>query len=157
MRTGFPPGARVCGATGLSIVPSTGQQAWRIAKTARGPLNPPVRSADTARSGWGRFDTPGGRTAYFSSTRECAFAEVLAYLRRSLGTADSLAKDAAALGLTVQELIAVTEEEWSVTGHMAPGHLPRAWRHERSLYELELPRRGWWVDLATPESIANRR
>lgn len=148
------PGARRCRATGLTLVPATGQNAWRIAKSARGPLHPPLRPASTHRSGWGRFDATGRRTAYLASTRECAYAEVLAYLRRNLSSGDPLAKDAAALGMSVAQFVAEVESDWATSGHMPPGHLPRGWRSERLLYELNLPSAGHWVDLATPDSLA---
>ena len=147
-------GSRQCAKTGLMVVPATSQTVWRIAKTVHGSLNPPLRHGGDDRSGWGRFDVDGGETAYFASTPECAYAEVLAYLRRRLGEADSLAKDAAAVGLSITEFAAAVEKDWKNAGHSPPGYVPRYWRDERGLYEMTLPAAGWWVDLATPGSIA---
>lgn len=154
--TPLPPTARVCASTGLVLLPSDGLRVWRVAKVAYGPLGPLPRPVDPHGdpASWGRFDTRGGRALYVAATRECAYAEVLAYLRRWLGQADSLAKDAAFLGLTQGELAAIIEEEWTGRGHMRPGHLPEGWRVERALYHLVLPTAGWWVLLEHPTSIA---
>lgn len=98
--------------------------------------------------------TCGSRTLYLAETRECAYAEVLAYFRRRLGQADVLAKDARFLGLDPASLSALVEHEWSRRGHLPPGYLPAGWRAERSLYQIRLPSSGWWVQLEHPESIA---
>lgn len=154
--TPLPVSGRICARTGLVLLPATGQQVWRVAKTAYGPLSPPPRPAenDVDRAGWGRFDVPGARTVYAGSTAECAYAEVLAYYRRRLGDRDPLAADAAAVGLTPTELAAAVTAEWADRGHMRPGELAVGWRAERSLYRLRLPANGWWVQLEHPDSMA---
>lgn len=154
--TALPDGARICSVTGLVLVPAASETGWRIAKTSYGPLNPPLRSndPDADPASWGRFDTRGGRTVYLAATRECAFAEVLAYQRRKLGERDSLAKDAAFLGLEVADLVATVEHEWQDRGHPPPGHVGKGWRTERAMYEIPLPDKGWWVLLEHPDSIA---
>ena len=149
------PGARVCARTGLVLVPSAGEPAYRVALSLYGPLNPPARGPVGADvSSWSRYDTYDGRTVYTASTRGCAFDEVLAGFRRWLGARDSLAKDAAAVGLSVPEFLRAVEEDWADLGVMLPGHLPRAWRTARLLYTVTHPRSGWWVILDTAESIA---
>jgi len=149
------PGARVCARTGLVLVPSAGQAAYRVALSSYGPLNPPVRGpVGSDVSSWSRYDTYDGRTVYAASTRGCAFDEVLAGFRRRLGTRDSLARDAAAVGLSVPEFLRAVDEDWAELGVMFPGHLPRAWRTARLLYTVTHPRSGWWVILDTAESIA---
>jgi hypothetical protein len=57
-------------------------------------------------SSWSRYDTHDGCTIYTASTPGCAFDEVLAGFRRRLGARDSLAGDAAAVGLSVPEVSA---------------------------------------------------
>ena len=131
----LPAGGRVCRATGLVLIPAQPGIVVRVAKTSYGPLNPPVRAnePDVDCSGWGRWDTHGGRTVYAAGTRECAFAEVLAYYRRRLGTGDPLTADAAFLRLSAAELVALVEAEWQHRGHLPPGHLAQGWRHERAV------------------------
>lgn len=142
--TPLPSNGRICTRTGLVLVPAAGQQVWRVAKTAYGPLNPPLRPVegieDTA--GWSRFDVPDARTVYAASTAECAYAEVLAYHRRRLGDQDPLVADAIAVGLTATELAAEVTTEWGDRGHMRPGELALGWRAERTLYRLRLPTTG---------------
>lgn len=154
--TALPDGARICSRTGLVLSPGRDHGAWRIAKTSYGALRPPPRSVDPAAdpASWGRFDTRGGSTLYMAATRECAFAEVLAYHQRQLGERDLLAKDATFLGVDVTELAGMVDREWQDRGYMRPGHLAKGWRTERALYEIALPDHGWWVLLEHPESIA---
>ena len=76
-----------------------------------------------------------------TTARGCAFDEVLAGFRRRLGTRDSLARDAAAVGLSVPEFLQAVDEDWAEMGVMLPGHLPRAWRTARQLYTVTHPRR----------------
>lgn len=84
---------------------SRSDQTWRIAKTSYGPFNPPLRENAGDRDSWGRFDSIGGRTIYSATTRECAFAEILSYYKRRLGASDALVRDAAALQLSVADML----------------------------------------------------
>ena len=148
----------MCGRTGLVLVPSAGEAAYRVALSSYGPLNPPARGPVGADvSSWSRYDTYDGRTVYTASTRGCAFDEVLAGFRRRLGARDSLAKDAAALGLSVPEFLRAVDEDWAELGVTVPGHLPRAWRTARMLYTVTHRASGWWVMLDAAESIATVR
>ena len=86
------PGVRLCARSGLVLVPSAGEAAYRVALSSYGALNPPVRGpVGSEVSSWSRYDTYDGRTVYTASTPGCAFDEVLAGFRRRLGTRDSLA------------------------------------------------------------------
>lgn len=38
------------------------------------------RAPEADASEWGRWDTRNGRTVYVAGNRQCAFAEVLAYI-----------------------------------------------------------------------------
>jgi len=123
----YRSGARVCSRTGLVLVPAAGEREFRVASSAYGALNPPVRGpAGSDVLSWSRHDTYGGRTVYTASTRGCAFDEVLARFRRRLGTTDSLVKDTAAVGLSVAEFLAAIEEDWATLGVLYPGHVPAA-------------------------------
>ena len=119
-------------------------------------MNPIRQSADPAAdpNAWGRFDTRDGRTLYVAQPQRCAFQELLAPLRRRLGTVDSLAKDAQFLGLDADDLAQLVEGEWAERGHMRPGHLPAGWRFERLLYEFQNPPDGWWIDVEHADTIA---
>ena len=151
----YRPGARVCSRTGLVLVPAGGERAFRVALSSYGALNPPVRGPAGSEVGsWSRHDTCGGRTVYTASTPGCAFDEVLAGFRRRLGAADGLARDAAAVGLTVAEFLGAVEQDWAGLGVMYPGHLPRAWRAGRLMFTVTLPAVGWWVALDAPQSLA---
>ena len=83
-------------------------------------MNPPLRATDAGAdsSGWGRWDTHGGRTVYAAGTRRYAFAEQLASHQRRLGAADPLVADAAFLGLSATELVAQLEAEWQQRGNL---------------------------------------
>lgn len=139
-------------ATGLHLLPSTAQLTYRIARSSRGPLDPPRRSGEPDAS-WSRYDV-AGQTLYLADTAECAYAEVLAYSKRRLGQQDPLTEDAAAVGLPVDEFLELVGAEWAERQHMGVGHLPSSWRIERLLYRITLPVSGWWVDIERPDSLA---
>lgn len=100
----------------------------------------------SAQSGWSRFDTLGS-TLYVAETEEIAFAELLAPYARILGGKDPLAKDAAALGLSLREFIAEVAADWDEASFMQMGHVMAAWRNRRLLYTLTLDDCGYWVDI----------
>ena len=144
----------ICAATGLNIVASSGQSIFRVARTEYGPVNPPSRiPGEHPVEGWSRWDTPG-RTVYGCSTATGALVEVLEYIRPDppdtpLGELfDDVDSDDAA---TLAEQIA---RELPAHGAMPYRSIPQAWRQIRSLYELRLPRAGWFVDITGAESIS---
>lgn len=152
---------RRCELTGLQLVAaqSSPRYGYRIAKKDYGPLNPrrqPAALSEVDR-GWGRFDTLGGSTVYLGGTLEVAFTEVLSYFRRELGDAtnpaDSLAKDAAAVGMSLEAFVAEVDREWRERQHMPLKQLAAIWRHERRSYRLTMPTTGWWIDLHHPHSL----
>ena len=145
--------AHTCTRTGLRLAPARAELTWRVAKTARGGLSVPSREAADPVTGWNRYDTIGS-TLYLASTQSTALMEVLSPFKRTLGAADVLAKDAAALGLSLQVLVDAIAEEWGERYFMGTGCLPAIWRDERSLYRIRLPEHGWWVDIEHPDSIA---
>ena len=131
------PGARVCARTGLVLVPSAGESAYRVAPEF-------VRAAEPAGAWSGRVGcvlvvpVRHLRRAHrvHRVQKGCAFDEALAGFRRRLGGRDSLARDAAAVGLSVAEFLRAVDEDWAELGVMVPGHLPRAWRTARLLYTV---------------------
>lgn len=42
--------------------------------------------------------------------------------------------------------------DWA--GRMPPEHIARQWRDERTIYELELPSSGWFIDITHGDSLA---
>jgi len=139
-------------ATGVHLLPAPAPVTHRIARSSRGPLDPPLRGGAPDAS-WSRYDV-AGRTVYLAETAECAYAEVLAYTKRRLGQQDPLTKDAAAVGLSFAEFNGLVGAEWAERQHMGVGHLPSSWRVERLLYRITLPEAGWWVDIQHPDSLA---
>src|SRR5665647_411616 len=146
--------AHTCTRTGLRLVPARpAELTWRVAKAARGGLSAPPREAAEPVQEWNRYDTIGS-TLYLASTQGTALMEVLSPFKRTLGAADVLAKDAAALGLSLGAFVDAIAEEWGQRYFMGTGCLPAIWRDERSVYRIRLPEHGWWVDIEHPDSIA---
>lgn len=147
------PNATICTSSGLNIVASTGQRIYRVARSGYGPLNPPVRLRDVEVEKWSRWDTPG-RTIYGGSTASGAFVEVLGYI-----TPDPPATPMGALfddvgpedAATFAEQVAV---ELPAHGAMPYQSISQGWRQVRSLYELRLPRDGWFVNVTGAESMS---
>ncbi|MGV0807923.1 RES domain-containing protein [Mycolicibacterium setense] len=146
--------AVVCASSGLNIVASAGQGIYRVASTKYGPLNPPVRVADDPEvEAWSRWDTPG-RTIYGGSSAMGAFVEVLEYI-----TPDPPAIPMSELFDDVDPDDAHTFAEQVARELPAHGAMPyrsiaQGWRQARSLYELQLPNTGWFVDITGAESIS---
>lgn len=126
---------RICKKTGLALTggPLTG---YRVAKESYGPLNPQERgSLDEDRINWYRFDTPG-RTLYAAADPESAFIEALSWARMTYDHRSYLAKTANFMGLDLEEMRRIVEEEWSANSSMVPGWIPANWREGRLLYTL---------------------
>ncbi|HZL06421.1 MAG TPA: hypothetical protein VFE45_13565 [Coriobacteriia bacterium] len=154
---------------GLRLRPAAGAPAFRIARTSYGPINPPerriihgidVRTGETRRtlsaplSDWNRWDTIG-RTFYLADSLEAAYAEALAPFRRRTGDgSDPLEADAAAIGLTLEEFIALVEADCGECSFMRTGNLPASWRHARAVYTLHMPTVGSWIDIGHGDTLA---
>lgn len=144
---------RTCERTGLALVESP-RTAFRVAKESYGPLNPQERGPlGGDRSGWYRFDTPG-RTVYVAADAETAFVEALSWARMTHSHRAFLAKTADFMGIPVQEMRRIVEEEWSANSGMVPGWIPANWREGRRLYELEFAG-GWWIDISHAATLAS--
>ncbi|MFC0421863.1 hypothetical protein ACFFHP_15100 [Glutamicibacter ardleyensis] len=134
------------------LVSTTWQTAFRIQGTGFPPISAPLRDSGSSRMSWNRFDIPG-ETVYFADKALCAYQEVLAQFKRKLGVADPLAKDADALGLSLEEFYDAVASEWEEKHFMSSGTLPRKWREDRQLHIVSMPQHGWWVHIEDPESI----
>ena len=145
---------RTCSATGFRLLPATGGEGYKVGKTIYNPLTALTRSPDQHRDEWSRYDVVLRQTVYLAETRECAYAEVLASFKRPAGSDDPLAKDAEALGMSVEEFIEEIAAEWAERDFMGLGSVPAGWRHDRGMYVIELPSDGWWIDIEHPDSIA---
>lgn len=143
----------VCTATGFNITPSSRRSIFRVAQTRYGPINPPAHSAADDPENWSRWDTPG-RTIYGCATPTGALVEVLEYIRPDPPAVlmaelfDDVSYDDE---LTLAEQIA---RELPAHGAMPYRSISRGWREARSLYELHLPHRGWFVNIAGAQSIS---
>lgn len=144
---------KVCASTGLNLVSSGGRSIFRVAKADRGPVDPPLRSAERPVQGWSRWDTVG-RTIYGGATAVAAFVEVLEYIRpEPPGTALGELFDDAEPGdaATLAEQVA---RELPAHGAMRYRSVSQGWRQDRRIYELGLPDSGWFIDISGAESIA---
>lgn len=150
--------ARVCSHTGFCLAAAAGENGWRVTKDEYvqtsgitgvlvndrvGPL--PAGTPDTR----GRYDTLG-RTVYFADTGTTALAEVLQHLRVKVM---SLTKDAAAIGVDVQEYRRRLSKETHERGVPGPGEVSVDWQTTRSLHEVRLPAFGWWVRIDNPATL----
>ena len=143
-----------CGATGLHLISDPGIYGYHVGKNDYPPLSAATRDAAAKwRQAWGRYDVPG-QTFYLAETRECAYAEVLSQYKRANGTSDTLAKDAAAVGLTLQAFVEEVAQEWSERDSMGLGALPAGWRYDRGMIPAVMPDPGWLVHVEHPDSIA---
>jgi hypothetical protein len=142
---------RICGVTGLALVPSSAEHAYRIAKESYGPLNPPLRTQKKPRGQWGRYDVLDHRTIYAGMPERCAYAESLAFARPDIDIELSeFFDDDTYFGRLEDEII----KEWTQRDHMSPRQVAAAWRNERLIYRLVLPETGWFVDIEHSDSIA---
>ncbi len=145
--------SRVCSRTRLRLVPPPSRTVYRIGKTKYGAMNPKRRGSGIDRNKWGRWDTANGRTLYAGATALAAFAEVLPYLRENLPKTglghlfdDVTQKEA---GLTLAETVRAEMPCVDLRDVVVQG-----WRLDRTIYELRLPSRGWFVDVHAAESLA---
>lgn len=146
---------RTCTVTGLRLVSEPSDvYGFHVGKTECPPLSAAPRDASEKwRQAWGRYDVPG-QTFYVAETRECAYAEVLAFFKRANGTGDSLAKDAEFAGLSLAEYVEEIAREWSERDFMGLGAIPAGWRYDRGITPISLPDPGWLIDIEHPESIS---
>lgn len=151
---------RICAASGLQLTAAQSQNAWRVAQTQYGPINPQPRPQDRpganvdAWKSWQRWDVPGRRTIYAADTKQVAYAEVLGWFKRRLedqpGSGLDLSKylddiPDAASGWTA------VKDEWG--NQLPPYTLPASWRHDRLMYRVTVPTSGWFANITTFQSM----
>lgn len=149
---------RQCAETGFGLIAARNETAWRVTKdryvrTAGitnvltnnrvGPLPPGTPDSR------GRYDTLGS-TVYFADTRKTALAEVLQALRSDVMTC---VKDAAAIGMSVDEYREQLDADLRARGQSVPGELSVDWEMQRSLFEVAMPADGWWVVIDSPPTL----
>ena len=145
---------RTCQRTGLELIRAHAQTAWRVQKSIHGALNPLTREPDSDRAGWGRWDFVGGRTVYAAHRRDGAFIETLQTFHHTPEASPRLSDlfDDEADGATLLE--EVTREWDRQFGGFTPGLMPAGWRDDRTLYELQLPDTGWFIDVQQATTLA---
>lgn len=137
--------SRLCGATGLRLVPAPKTPIWRVFKNQHGPLSPPLRSGSPQRT-WGRFDVNGFATLYGASQRKGAFIEALAQQKFNAIDFSEFLADVS----PTENALAL---EWQTLGHMRPGSVPAQWRLARSLAEVSLVTSDWFIDMSSSETL----
>lgn len=149
---------RTCTKTGLCLIEAGGQRAYRVAKDRYGVLSarrnehvgpmPVGFDSDTGESR-GRYDTLGS-TIYRADSRRCAYAEVLNSFRQERS---KIAKAATSVGMDVDECIEAVTAEAETNGVRLPWTISVDWQMDRSIYEIRLPRQGWWVRIDHAETL----
>lgn len=151
----LPDHARICRRTGLGLRRAHAQTAWRVQKTVHGALNPLSRDLSSDRTAWGRWDLPGGRTVYAADRRDGAYIETLQTFHHTPQTSPKLADlfdDEVDDHATLLDQVTL---DWNQQfGAFAPGLMPQGWRDDRTLYELQLPADGWFVDVQQTTTLA---
>lgn len=144
--------SRTCSLTQLELLPSQGKIAFRVAKDRYGAISVkaneiagpyPVGTDLSEGDKRGRYDTVGS-TVYLGDSRRCAYAEVLSGFRLNRS---ALAKVAESIGRDADEYIQSIKDEALINGVNLPWAISVDWQMERSVYEIKLPRHGWWVQI----------
>lgn len=147
-----------CKETGFQLVPAGGEASFRVARDRYGALavrnNPivgprPIGTEPGEADARGRFDSLGS-TIYLADSRQCAYAEVLTLFRQKRA---AIAKVAEQIDWTVDEYIESVLEQAAGNGVDVPWAISVDWQMERSIYEIRLPREGWWVQIDHPGTL----
>jgi RES domain len=150
---------RICEATGLALVPTTGNPGTRIQKVSYGAMSPLKRPVKGEEPGhWGRYDVAGHSTIYIASTAEGAYTETLASQRIS----NTLKKvhlsdvfnDSDSSDSPDMVFDAIKHEWQHLFGGMTPGKIVLGWRDARLEYPMTLPESGWAIDIEKSASLA---
>lgn len=144
--------SHTCSLTQLEILPAQGEIAFRVAKDRHGAISVkenavvgpyPVGTELPEGDKRGRYDTIGS-TVYLADSRRCAYAEVLSGFRLERA---AMAKVAKVLDRDVDDYIQSIKDEATENGVDLPWAISVDWQMERSIYEIRLPRDGWWVQI----------
>lgn len=150
---------RICKDTRLHLVAAHGQKAFRVAKDRYGALSVrpnefvgplPVGTDPAKGDPRGRFDTRGS-TIYLADSRECAYAEVLIGFRQERA---KIAAVAESIGWDVEEYLAQVIADAHTNGVDVPWAISVDWQMDRSIYEIRLPRKGWWIQIDHAHTLA---
>jgi len=143
----------ICATTGLALSESQSQRVYRLAKPSYGPLNPQKRplTSHAERGSWNRFDLPGHQTIYTASTADGAYGELLGPLKvNQRGTyAASKYLDNA----ECEDLYTQISKEWVEADKLPVGRVDIHWLYEYRIYEIELPKNGWFVEIEHSRSL----
>lgn len=149
---------RRCTETGLWLLAAGGETSCRVARDRYGALSVrknsivgplPVGADPGDGDARGRFDSRGS-TIYLADSRQCAYSEVLTGFRQERA---AIAKVAETIGWRVDEYIESVLEQARTNGVDVPWAISVDWQMERSIYEIRLPREGWWVQIDHPETL----
>lgn len=150
---------RACADSGLHLVAAGGETSFRVAKDRYGALSvlpnslvgpAPVGADASEGDRRGRFDTIGS-TIYLADSRRCAYAEVLVGFRKVRA---QIAKAANSISWDVDEYIAQVTADAKANGVDVPWGVPVDWQMARSIYAIQLPRNGWWVQIDHAQTLA---
>jgi hypothetical protein len=94
----------------------------------------------------GRYDTIGP-TIYLADSHQCAYAEVLLGFRQQRA---AMAKAAESIGWSMQDCITSVRAQAQENRVDVPWVISVDWRMHRSIYEIRIPCRGWWVQIVHP-------
>lgn len=64
-----------------------------------------------------------------------------------------MAESAHSIGMTVDEYIKAVLAEADTNGVDVPWTISADWQMDRSIYEIRLPRQGWWVRINHPDTL----
>jgi len=145
--------SRPCAKTGLRLRPATGDTIWRVQKTSYGAANPRVPKPDDDPAEWGRWDVVGHRTIYGGGSQAGALVETLQDFRIVKSTSPPLRELFDHVPNNTTLLDAIHAEWASDWGNFTPGKIPKTWRESRNLYELQVPTKGWFIEIDHADSI----
>ncbi|UNK47743.1 hypothetical protein [Arthrobacter sulfonylureivorans] len=140
------------------MVETAGETAYRVAKDRYGALSVrqndhvgplPVGSDPGVGDSRGRYDTLGS-TICLADSRRSAYAEVLVGFRMHRAR---IARTAASIGMRLDEYIEAVTADAAANGVDVPWAIPVDWQMDRSIYEIRLPRHGWWVQIDHPDTL----
>lgn len=97
----------------------------------------------------GRYDSLGS-TIYLADSRGCAYAEVLGGFRKDYA---AVAKVAESIGWDPNEYIAAVLDDAHNNDVDPPWAISLDWQMDRSIYDIRLPREGWWVQIDHPDTF----
>lgn len=153
------PEEHTCETSGLHLLPAGGEEAFRVAKDRYGALSAkendvigpwPIGPSGYAEDARGRFDTIG-RTIYLAESRKCSYAEVLNPFRARRA---AIARVAERIGCNPDEYMERVVAEAEENGRSRPWAIDVDWQMDRSMYSIQMPASGWWVQIDHPDSFS---